>query len=172
MVSVGGAALGVLSSTPPFSGSLGSAIVQRDQLLLPEQGLPRGFYTATCSRPSNHGAGMSQGQTCTVCSQQLFPQVHDPNSGTPGFRILQTELGCDPLCIRQGTSSKDGECGTRGREGHAGRASPALAPRTRAVKRTARKEQPLLTRTQFAAREQLALAREGKVSPTSLKINK
>lgn len=47
MVPVGAAALGVPSSTAPFSGFLGSAIVQRDRLVLPEQqGLLQGFYTA------------------------------------------------------------------------------------------------------------------------------
>ena len=178
MVPVEGAVLGVPSSTPPFSGSLGSAIAQRHQLLLLEQGVLQGFYTATRSRPSNDEAGMSQGQRCMVCSHWLFLQVHAPDSGTPrreGLRIPQVEPGCNPLHIRQGTCASLLEGWQRwhlSRRQRGGRDTLAARPQPwhsgPGLMRTARKEQPLLAHTQFAARGQLALARERKVSQLPL----
>lgn len=58
--------------------------------------------------------------------------------------------------------------GERGPHSGAGRDMLAACPSPGAVKRMARKEQLLLTHTHSAAREQLALAREGKTFITSL----
>lgn len=180
MVPVEGAALVVPSSTSPFPGSLGSAIAQRDQLVLLQQGLLQGLLYSNVLPPKQ-----------SLGWHVLRSKVHGtfllalPAGSCPCFGHTQTGQARDParqsLDATRFTSgkgsaypcSKGGERGTTATGSGAGRDMLAVCPSpgTRAVKRTARKEQPLLTHNCLLQGNSLFMPGKGKFSNFSFFFN-